>query len=173
MQAAPRLVHHECTAFHHRLKCIPSTAYRLTTFYLTRQILFWYTFGCSKVRPDACRGFFFFWTAVYPEPGRAALLPLFFCTGGACHALRLRSLRVLHFVAPASCWHLSFHFVALASCRHLSFHFVAPASCRHLSFLSELCALLSVVGACPDPVGVLSLCLFFCCSLSAAKLNFF
>src|SRR5882672_6545411 len=40
--------------------------------------------------------------------GAAALLPLFFCTGGACHALRLRSLRVVHFVAPASCRHLSF-----------------------------------------------------------------
>ena len=147
MQAGPRLVRHDCTALHQRLKCVSLMAYRLTTFYLTKGLLFWYTFQCSKVRPDACRGFFFLWSAVYPEPRRAASLPLFFCTGGACHALRLRSLRVVHFVAPASC--------------------------RHLSFLSELCALLSVVGACPDPVGVLSLCLFFCCSLSPVKLNFF
>src|SRR5882724_4825272 len=105
--------------------------------------------------------FSFLWSA-------AALLPLFFCTGGACHALRLRSLRVVHFVPPASCRHFSFlHFVAPASCRHLSLlHFVAPASCRHLSFLSELCALVSALS-------VLGLCLFFCCSLSAVKLNFF
>src|SRR5882724_2947522 len=146
MQAGPRLVHHDCTALHHRLKCVSLTAYRLTTFYLTKRLLFWYTFECSKVRPDGCRGFFFLWGAVYPEPRRAALFtpsalcegpPLCLSSAGACHALRLRSLRVAHFVAPASC--------------------------RHFSFLRELYALLSVVGACPDPVGVLSPCLFFCC----------
>src|SRR5882724_8511327 len=100
----------------------------------------------EKCAPMSVGAFSFLWSA-------AALLPLFFCTGGACHALRLRSLRVVHFVAPASC-------------RHFSFHFVAPASCRHLSFLRDLCALVSALS-------VLSLCLLFCCSLSAVRLNFF
>jgi hypothetical protein len=55
-----RLVHHDCPALHHRLKCVPSMGYRLTTFYLTRGLLLWYTFGCSKVRPGVTEGAFFF-----------------------------------------------------------------------------------------------------------------
>src|SRR5882724_6118510 len=60
VQAVPRLVYDDGAAFRHRLKCVPSPAYRLTTFYLTRRLLFWYTFGCRKVCPDACRGFSFY-----------------------------------------------------------------------------------------------------------------
>ncbi len=68
MQAGPRLVRHDCTALHHRLKCVSLTAYRLTTFYLTKELLFWYTFVCNKVRPDACRGFFFFTAVPFFSP---------------------------------------------------------------------------------------------------------
>src|SRR5260370_37688518 len=38
--------------------------------------------------PRRLSGLFLFWTA-------ATSLPLFFCSGAACHALRLRSLRVV------------------------------------------------------------------------------
>src|SRR5882672_1990957 len=55
-----RLGHHDCTAFHHRLKCVSLTAYRLTTFYLTKGLLFWYILNVVKCAPMPVGAFSFY-----------------------------------------------------------------------------------------------------------------